>query len=162
MRYVGGKRAGRSHAHQSLGSYKRIRSLSWLLKHQKENYRWLLNARGNIKCTVTWEDDKVSAGSLRPSHPDTAHCFPCFLLFILLSTLPKMEMLGQGGEKERTYSPWSLPSLSGPQRTLVWLPGHRDGVSPSLSFAHTFLWGQIWGERKRHLSWVSLIFAFSS
>lgn len=115
MRYVGGKGAGRSHAHQSLGSYKRIRSLSCLLKHQKENYRWLLNAGGNMKCTATWEDDKVSAGSLRPQPP--WHSTP---LSLRLALRPAVNASQDGNAGPRGWRSKTKNLLSLESSLIIW------------------------------------------
>lgn len=115
MRYVGGKGAGRSHGHQSLGSYKRIRSLSCLLKHQKENYRWLLNAGGNIKCAITWEDDKVSAGSLRPQPP-----WHSTRLSLLLALHPAVIASQDGNAGPRGWKSKTKNLLSLESSLIIW------------------------------------------
>lgn len=151
--------------HQSLGSYKRIRSISCLLKHQKENYRWLLIAGGNTKCTVTWEDDKVSAGSLQPQPP-----WRSTLLSLLLALHPAANASQDGnagprGRKSKTKNLLSLESS-----LIIW-PTEDPCLTPwpqrwSFSIfvicSHLPLRTDFGGEWKRHLSWVSLIFAFSS
>lgn len=154
MRYVGGKGAGRSHGHQSLGSYKRIRSVSCLLKHQKENYRWLLIAGGNTKCTVTWEEDKLSAGSLQPQ-PPWHSTLPSLLLALYPAANTSQDgNAGPRGRKSKTKNLLSLESslIIWPTEDPCLAHWPQRWSFSTLSFVRTSLWGQIWGVKGKGTS----------